>query len=153
MFESKAVHIDLKEYARHLQTRTSPSGKQLFCPIRKKWIVLQPEELVRQLFIQYLLHKRNISIKRISVEVMIQVNQQTKRYDLAIADAQGQIDFLLECKSFNEPINTKVYQQIGNYNLELESKYIGLSNGIIHHFLYIDRKTNSFKFLDEFPSL
>ncbi len=153
MFESKSVHIDLKHYAKYISTKQTLSDKFIFCPVRKKWIILQPEELVRQLFIQYLIQNRKINLKRISVEVMIKVNKQVKRYDLAIVGPLGKIKFLLECKSFNEAINDKVYQQIGNYNLELEADYIGLTNGIIHQFLETNRETKSFVFLDEFPNL
>lgn len=152
---NQAIHvpIDLKHYSKYLSYKQNAKGKFIFNPIRKNWVLIQPEEVIRQLFIQYLLHQQKISINRISTEVMIKVNDRIKRYDLGITNPLGEFVFLLECKSFQVKLDTLSFQQIGNYNLELKSKFIGLTNGIQHYFLEIDIENKAYKFLDHFPNL
>jgi len=147
------LQIDLRPFKESINLRQLEGKRFVFDPIRKKWLVLQPEELVRQLFIQYLLFEQNISTKRMSVEVMIEVNNLSKRYDLAVTNKAGDFVFLLECKSFKEQINTRTFAQLGVYNSVLNAPYLCISNGSQHYLAQVNKENKNISFHQTFPFL
>ncbi len=149
---SQLYPLNLPTFNHLLQIKVADEKRYIFDQIRKKWLVFQPEEWVRQLFIQYLLTELNIPIKRISVEVMIKVNNMARRYDLAISDKNGNIQFLLECKSFKEKLSTKTFRQIAAYNSVLGAPYLCVTNGKSHYLAQIS-ELKEITFLTSFPNL
>ena len=73
------IDIDYSIYKDHLSLKKSNGKTMILDPIRKKYLVLQPEELVRQLVVQYLLHDRKYNKNRIGVERGLLVNELKKR--------------------------------------------------------------------------
>jgi len=57
------------------------------CLIRGKQIRLTPEEVVRQLYLDKLMHKYGYSKERISVEYPVNFGREVKKADIVIADA------------------------------------------------------------------
>ncbi len=151
--EPVEIHIDLKSFSKFLSTRNRKGTKEIFNPIRKNWLILQPEELVRQLFIQFLMQEKRVPKSLISTEVSIVVNDQIRRYDIAVTNPLGKTILLVECKSFDVSLGYDTYRQIGQYNQYLQSKYVVVTNGLQTHFLEIDHKLKAFQFLQTFPSL
>lgn len=133
------------------RTRKSASGQnEIFDPVRKRYLVLTPEEWVRQHFIQYLITNKNFPATLVIIEKGLTVNRMKKRFD-AVAYKNDQPTVLIEFKSPKVKIDQKVFQQIATYNLQLKVKYLIVSNGLNHYCCTVDYEKNSFDFLSEIP--
>lgn len=147
------LNINFLAYQQHLKVKKEGETSYLFDPIRKKYLVLQPEELVRQLIIQYLVRQEICPMRRIAVERQIQVHQLKKRCDILIFNENYEPHFLIECKAPQVPINEKVFEQIANYNIPLKVPYLLVSNGIATYCCKINHEQESFEFLGQLPQL
>lgn len=130
--------------------KKSSSGEPLiFDSIRKKWLVLTPEEWVRQNIIQELVKSKGYPTSMFKIETGLSVNQNIKRSDVVVY--KNSIPFvLIECKAPTVHITEKVFEQAANYNLTLHCPYIILSNGIQHVSFHIQGEVVVPN--DDFPS-
>ena len=115
----------------------------IFDEIRKKWIVLTPEEWIRQNFIKYIISK-NYPTSLINCEKVFYINKIQKRYDIVVYNSAGEVDILVECKSSNIKINKDHFDQVMRYNIELKSKRIILTNGIENYYFKFNEITNDY---------
>src|ERR1039457_6927984 len=106
---------------------------QIFDVIRKKYVVLTPEEWVRQNFLQYLIQEKKFPALLISVEAGLKYNQLQKRMDVLVYDKHGNPYLMVECKAPEVKITQDVFDQIARYNLVFKVKYLVVTNGM-HHF-------------------
>ena len=68
----------------------------IFDEIRKKFVILTPEEWVRQNVVRYLLEEKKYSKSYINVEKLIKINDLNKRYDIVVFQPNGEIFLLIE---------------------------------------------------------
>ena len=116
----------------------------IFDKIRKKWIILTPEEWVRQNFISYILDK-NYPKSLINCEKVFFINKVTKRYDIVVYDSSGDVEILVECKSYDVNLIKEHFDQVMRYNLELKSKYVIVTNGLRHFYFEFDDSEKIYK--------
>ena len=116
----------------------------IFDKIRKKWIILTPEEWVRQNFISYILDK-NYPKSLINCEKVFYINKVSKRYDIVVYDSSGNVQILVECKSYDVNLIKEHFDQVMRYNLELKSKYVIVSNGLKHFYFEFDESEKIYK--------
>ena len=116
----------------------------IFDKIRKKWIILTPEEWVRQNFISYILDK-NYPKSLINCEKVFYINKVSKRYDIVVYDSSGNVEILVECKSYDVNLIKDHFDQVMRYNLELKSKYVIVSNGLKHFYFEFDESEKIYK--------
>jgi hypothetical protein len=121
------------------------------CIIRKKSVVLTPEEWVRQHLIAYFTDKLDYPRGLISVEKQIKYGELDKRWDVAVFKTDQSCFLLLECKAPNIKITKAVLEQSLIYYRELQSEYLALSNGIDHIILKKNKSSNEFEKRDFFP--
>lgn len=113
----------------------SPKIKQgndkefIFDPFRKRWVVLTPEEWVRQNFLHYLVQVKKFPPGLISVEKGIKLVDLKKRFDIVVFDSNTRPWMIVECKQMNVPINETVLNQVLRYNITLKAKYVVITNG------------------------
>lgn len=119
------THMDLSSYLLNLRIKKN----MVFDPVRKKWLIIQPEELVRQATIQYLLEDMNLPLLRIAVERSISIHNQVRRFDIVYYDRQSQPRLLVECKSPATRLTAHVLEQAVWYNYEIKAPYLLLTNG------------------------
>ena len=131
--------------------KNSENKVSIFDEIRKKFIVLSPEEWVRQNVIQFLLQNKNYPKSYINVEKLIKVNGLNKRYDGIVFKPNGEIFLLIECKAPEVPISQDTFDQIARYNLELKAQYLMVTNGLNHYFCQMDFENETYIFLKELP--
>ena len=122
----------------------------IFDIIRKKFILLTPEEWVRQHVVSYLIN-HGVSKNHIGVEKKIIVNKLTKRFDVVVFKRDGSVKLLVECKAPNIKIDQKVFDQTSIYNMNLNSKFMMTTNGLVHYFFKIDNSSKTYNFIKDFP--
>lgn len=103
----------------------------IFDTCRLKWVLLTPEEWVRQSFIEYLCIVKNIPRKLVAVEKELKVKDVKKRFDILVYDANTNPYILVECKEEKVPLNEAVAQQILSYQSVVQAKYFIVTNGAI----------------------
>jgi hypothetical protein len=122
----------------------------IFDEVRKRWIMLTPEEWVRQNFLQYLMQQKNYPLSLISVEKLIKVGELKKRYDIVVYN-KNEPWMIVECKKTDAIINTAVIEQVIRYNMALSIKYFIVTNG--NQSFGYEVSENLFKELNELPDL
>ncbi len=133
--------------------KLSKKGENLFvwCVSRKKTLLLTPEEWVRQHVIHYLVNDKNIPLGLLISEYSIKVNKLSRRCDIVVIGKDKQPKLIVECKATDVAINQKTFQQIAQYNFQLNVDYLMLTNGLHHVICKIDRVNNAFIYLEELP--
>lgn len=112
-----------------IKTRESNGRQEVLDIVRLRWVVLTPEEWVRQNLIHYLHHTLAYPLELMQVEAAITLNGLTKRCDVVVYDAAVHPIMIVETKKAEVPINQKVVDQACRYNLVLQVPYLLLSNG------------------------
>ena len=131
--------------------KNSENKVSIFDEIRKKFILLTPEEWVRQHVIHFLLQDKNYPKSYINVEKLIKINDLSKRYDGVVFQPNGEIFLLIECKAPEVQISQQTFDQIARYNLVLKAKYLMVTNGLNHYFCQMDFENEKYVFLKELP--
>ena len=128
------------------------NGKdQIFDPFRKIWVLLTPEEWVRQHVIQFLLQDKKYPKSHINVEKLLKINHLTKRYDVVVYKPNGDITILVECKAPEVKITQSTFDQIARYNMTLNADYLMVTNGLNHYFCKMDYENEKYDFLADLP--
>lgn len=131
--------------------KNSENKIAIFDEIRKKFIILTPEEWVRQNVVQFLIQEKKYPKSLINVEKLIKLNDLNKRYDIIAFQPNGEILLLVECKSTDVKITQDAFDQIARYNLKLNAKYLMVTNGINHYFCQMDFENEKYNFLQNLP--
>ena len=131
--------------------KNSENKISIFDEIRKKFVVLQPEEWVRQHCVHYLIKSKNFPKSLINVEKKLEVNKMTKRYDIVVFKTDGTIQLIVECKAPKVKIDQSAFDQIARYNLELNADYLMITNGLEHYYCQMDFVNKRYDFLQDIP--
>jgi hypothetical protein len=132
--------------------KNSENKVLVFDEIRKKFIILTPEEWVRIHVVQFLIIEKNYPKSLINVEKVIKINDLIKRYDVIVFQPNGSIFLVVECKQTNVPITQTVFDQIARYNLTLKATYLMVTNGLNHYFCQMDVEKENYLFLNDIPN-
>lgn len=146
-------NLDLLPFAQQIKKKTIDGVVKTWDPIRRKYLVLTPEEMVRQCIILYLLANSTISKNHISAEKAVKTSHRQLRFDLLIYTVEGAPIMLIECKAPSVPITQLTFDQIANYNSVLQVPYLWISNGHDNRICKIDWETKAFEYLDNLPSI
>lgn len=120
--------------------------------IRKKYVVLTPEEWVRQHFIHYLISHARYPKALITVESGLQVNTMQRRSDIVVYARDGKPWMVVECKAPDLPLTNQVVQQVAAYNTTFQAPYVCITNGMQHHCYHIDYSVRQTTWLNNLPS-
>ncbi|SFE48388.1 type I restriction enzyme HsdR N-terminal domain-containing protein [Thermoflexibacter ruber] len=132
------------------QTQVKDSKTFIFDVIRKKYIMLTPEEWVRQHFVHYLI-ANEYPKSLINVESGLHYNNLQKRSDVIVYDRQGSPFLLIECKASSVMLTQQAVNQALMYNYVLKSKYLAITNGLHHLYYKIDYEKGGSELLKELP--
>lgn len=135
-----------------LQLKTRENTTLIFDIIRKKYVVLTPEEWVRQHCLWFLIEEKNYSKSLLSVEKQVLINNQKKRTDIVAYKTDGSPLLIVECKAPTVKITQDTFDQIARYNMNLHSDFLLLTNGIDHYSCIMDHENKQYQFLKEIPS-
>ena len=101
--------------------------------VRKNWLLLTPEEWVRQHWVHYFHVKKGRNLSSLILEKKLELNGTTKRIDLLVTEKTIP-KVLVECKAPHIKITEKTFEQIARYNSIIGVEEIILSNGLQHVF-------------------
>jgi len=141
--------LNLPDYSFNI--KDEGGKKMIFDENRKKFIILTPEEWVRQNFIQYLVTEKRYPKSLISIEMSIIVNGLAKRCDAVIYNKFKQPVVIIEFKAPNVKITSRTFDQITRYNFKLKVDYLIVSNGLVHHCCKMDYEKQKANFWNEIP--
>jgi hypothetical protein len=131
--------------------KSSENKTLIFDIIRKKYVILTPEEWVRQHVVHYLHTEKKYPLSLISVEKQLKINTLVKRTDVVIFNKKGTPEIIVECKAPNVPISQGTFDQIARYNLTLKANFLMVSNGLNHYYCQMDHEKETYLFLQELP--
>lgn len=123
----------------------------IFDIIRKKYVVLTPEEWVRQHFINYLIQELNYPKSLFRIEGSLSYNKLQKRSDILIYNREGKPWMLIECKSPTIKLTQRAFNQVAVYNMTIGAQYIAVTNGMVHYCYEGVKAGEEVTFLDDFP--
>lgn len=135
-----------------LRLREDKDATRVFDPLREKWVVLTPEEWVRQHFINWLYSEYGYPATLMTNETGIDVNGTRKRCDTVVFHRNGSPKIIVEYKAPDIEISQTVFDQIVRYNMELHADYLIVSNGMQHYCCRIDYRDGSYHFIPRIPS-
>jgi hypothetical protein len=132
-----------------ISTQQREGINEIFDVVRKKWIVLSPEEWVRQNILQYLLVIKKYPRALMAVEKEIKLGELKKRCDVVIYNRQSEPWMIIECKEMNVMLSHKTILQILRYHITLQSKFLIITNGSFSH--GFEKKGREFIEINTFP--
>ncbi|VDH02612.1 type I restriction enzyme HsdR N-terminal domain-containing protein [Bergeyella zoohelcum] len=135
---SSAVQLPKLNFKENYEFKIRTNKDKLFIydTVRKSWVVLTPEEWVRQHWVAFLIESQGKSLSSLILEQKIILNQQTKRIDLLLTE-KTLPKILFEFKAPQVPVTEKVFEQVARYNSIIQAENIVLSNGYQHVFAYL----------------
>ena len=124
----------------------------VFDILRRKFVVLTPEEWVRQHFIHFLIQQKGYNSACIANEVSLNLNNTRKRCDTVVFDAQACPIMIVEYKAPQIPITQTVFDQISRYNIKMKVRWLIVSNGMQHYCCRINYEGETYEFSPDIPT-
>jgi hypothetical protein len=124
------LQLNLPTYQLRLEKKEDKL--MVFDPVRKKFLVLTPEEWVRQHFMQFLMQDKKIPLSLFSVEGGLDFGGMAKRTDILVYNKEIRPFLLVECKASHIQLNEKVRSQVIAYISDHSIRWLCLTNGITH---------------------
>ncbi len=146
------LQLPLLSLQGQLQYSEREGRRYLWDRWRRKYVLPQPEELVRQLLLLYLVEQAQYPAARLAVERSLKINGLQRRFDALFYDANFSPLLLIECKAPEVPINSAVFEQIAQYNSLLRVPYLLVSNGVETYFLSWQLEERQFLMLSKLPA-
>ena len=134
-----------------IRLQRDDEGVKIFDRLRKKFIILTPEDLVRQHIVNYLINHKGFPESLMANEIGITLNGTRRRCDTVVFDKHGSPMVIVEYKASSIVISQSTFDQIVRYNMVLHARYLIVSNGMNHYCCRIDYDNMSYDFLKEVP--
>ena len=122
----------------------------IFDEIRKRWILLTPEEWVRQNFVRYLIQQKNYPSALIALEKEMKLGELRKRFDILVYNRDHQPAMMVECKGASVLMNEKVLEQLLRYNISIPVEFMIITNGNLTYGW--QKKGTSLELITEIPA-
>jgi hypothetical protein len=121
--------IDVRYPEPRFRMKEEGGKRYLFDGLRRSWLLLTPEEWVRQNFVQYLLQELHYPASLIALEKEIRLHDLRKRFDVLVYDKDHRPWMLVECKAPEVPLSPAVLDQVLRYNISVPVHFIVITNG------------------------
>lgn len=143
--------VELNIPSQDIDIKIIESKNYIFDLIRKKYLILTPEEWVRQNLVRYFINNLNYPKGLIKTESSLKYNNLKKRSDILIFNNDMTHFLVVECKSYKLKLNKSHISQSAMYNKIYKSKYVMISNGLDHIVCKYDWNNDSFEFMKSIP--
>ena len=138
------------EYPLYQPKIKNTAGKDfIFDPFRKRWVMLTPEEWVRQNFLQYMAETLHYPASLIAVEKQLLLGDVKKRFDIVVYDKETKPFMIIECKEMNVSLSENVLQQVLRYNTNIQARFLVITNG--SHCFGFEKKSDEFIEISTMP--
>ncbi|MFZ1703862.1 MAG: type I restriction enzyme HsdR N-terminal domain-containing protein [Saprospiraceae bacterium] len=145
------VSLDFDTIRSKIKTRKRHDKMEIWDILRQKWLILQPEEWVRQNVIHALIHEKGYSKNTMAVEKEFMIHNVKKRFDLVIYDKFVRPYLLVECKAFQVTLNQDVFDQLGLYNRTIQAPFLLASNGVLTYCFEQNHDSKALTFRQQLP--
>ncbi|PQJ72562.1 MULTISPECIES: type I restriction enzyme HsdR N-terminal domain-containing protein [Polaribacter] len=136
----------------NFKLKSSENKTLIFDKLRKKYMVLTPEEWVRQHYVSFLIEEKNYPTTLIALEKQLIINNRKKRTDILVFNKEGNHEIIVECKAPSIKITQDTFDQIARYNLKLKATFLIVTNGLEHFYCKMDFENETYVFLKEIPN-
>ncbi|MDD4384339.1 MAG: type I restriction enzyme HsdR N-terminal domain-containing protein [Bacteroidales bacterium] len=143
------ANLNLPPY--DFKSRVYNGQHQIYDGIRRKYVILTPEEWVRQHFVNYLTTHKGYPVGLINIEFPVTVNGMLQRADIVAYGRSGNPLLIVECKAPTVKLDATTFSQAARYNLTLKANYLVVTNGIKHYCSMVDLQSKQFKAIPEVP--
>jgi type I site-specific restriction endonuclease len=133
-------------------TKSENGRTYILDAIRRKFVVLTPEEWVRQNIIRYLNEEKKYPLSLMSVETGFKLHKLQKRTDITVFGRDGKAMAIVECKAPDVKITKKVFEQIIRYNTSFKVQFLIVTNGMEHFCCHVNHETGGHLFLKDMPA-
>jgi hypothetical protein len=133
------------------RVKSNENKTLIFDNLRKKYMVLTPEEWVRQHFVQFLIQEKKYPVSLIALEKQLTINNRKKRTDILVFNKEGYPEIIVECKAPKIKITQATFDQIARYNLKLKANFLIVTNGLEHFYCKMDFEKETYIFLKDIP--
>lgn len=123
----------------------------IFDELRKRFLLVTPEEWVRQHWIHYLINGKGYPKGLLQSEGGLTLNSLKKRTDLVIFNHQGERLIIAEFKAPSVKLTQSAFDQIARYNIVHQVPYLIVSNGLEHYYCKVNFEKSTYEFLKELP--
>lgn len=130
--------------------KQSEHSVYIFCTIRKKWLILTPEEWVRQNVVQFLIREKKYPQSAINTELIVELNGMKKRADIIVFKKEKPF-IIVECKAPSLMISQETFDQIARYNLQVGAEFLMVTNGLNHYYCQMDMGNQKYIFFENLP--
>lgn len=134
-----------------IKLKGTPERPLILDILRRKYIVLTPEEWVRQHFIHFLIEHKGYPSSLLANEIPLKCGDKILRADSVLYSREFKPRMIIEYKAPHIPITQKVFDQISNYNMLLHVDYLVVSNGLQHYICKMDYNGKKYLFLKDIP--
>ncbi|MDN3620724.1 MULTISPECIES: type I restriction enzyme HsdR N-terminal domain-containing protein [Polaribacter] len=142
--------LNLPSY--NFKLKSSENKTLIFDKLRKKYMVLTPEEWVRQHYVSFLIEEKKYPTTLIALEKQLTINNRKKRTDILVFNKEGNHEIIVECKAPSIKITQDTFDQIARYNLKLKANYLIVTNGLQHFYCKMDFEKETYIFLKDIPN-
>jgi len=149
--EEERLFIPLAFPPASLRLKRIQGSIHVWCLFRSKFLVLTPEEWVRQHLVHYLVHELGYPAGYLSLEKGTTYQQMLKRTDVLVYDAHRKPLMLIECKAASVQLCNEVLHQVAQYNNTIDAPYVMITNGITSQVIQISKENNALKVLNNIP--
>ncbi len=143
------LELNLPKYA--YRVRQNSDKLSIFDPIRKRFVVLTPEEWVRQHFLNFLNIHLSYPASRTSVETGLKYNSLSKRSDIMVLSDDLKPLVLVECKAPSVAIDESTVRQLAMYNSVCEARLLVVTNGMVTYACLCKQSPDQFETVKEIP--
>ena len=133
------------------KVRSASEQIQIFDRFRKKFIVLTPEEWVRQHYIGHLVDAYSVPESLLLIESQIKYGALSKRPDIVVMGSNNRPWLIVECKSVEVSLGPEVFDQVVTYASVLNPKFIGITNGLEHIYFEFQPELKNFVLIKDLP--
>lgn len=141
--------IKIEYPAYDFKIKKENNAEYIFDSMRKQWLLLMPEEWVRQNFLRYIVQVKKYPSSLIAIEKEIYLGELKKRCDIVVYNRNALPWMIIECKEMNVTLNSKVLEQVLRYHITLPATYLVITNG--SYCFGFEKREGKFYEIDELP--
>ncbi len=132
-------------------TRWDEGVEKIFDMARRKYVVLTPEEWVRQHVVRFLSQEKMVPVSLMALEKNLKHGGMIRRADVVVYQVSATPALIVECKAPLVKITQETFEQIARYNVAMRVKYLMVTNGLNHYYCVMDYGKWSYAFIKELP--